>query len=91
MSAGSRLARRSGCCVRLGIIQFARSGRIAVAATSLFASLKAEHVHQARYGTRGEDRAALFDYLEAFYNHQRLPFRPGASNPGRSASNDERG
>ena len=39
---------------------------------SLFASLKVEHVHQARYRTRGEARAALFDYLEIFYNRQHL-------------------
>ena len=28
--------------------------------------------HQARYRTRDEARAALFDYLEIFYNRQRL-------------------
>ena len=39
---------------------------------SLFASLKVEHAHQARYRTRDEARAALFDYLEVFYNRQRL-------------------
>ena len=39
---------------------------------SLFASLKVEHVHQARYRTRDEARAALFDYLEIFHNRQRL-------------------
>ena len=39
---------------------------------SLFASLKTEHVHRARYRTRDEARAALFDYLEIFYNRQRL-------------------
>ena len=39
---------------------------------SLFASLKVEHVHQARYRTCDEARAALFDHLEIFYNRQRL-------------------
>jgi putative transposase len=39
---------------------------------SVFASLKVEQVHQARYRTRDEARAALFDYLEIFYNRQRL-------------------
>lgn len=34
MSAGGRLARRSGCCIKLGIIQFAHPGRFAVAATT---------------------------------------------------------
>jgi putative transposase len=39
---------------------------------SVFASLKVEHVHQAHYRTRDEARTALFDYLEVFYNRQRL-------------------
>jgi transposase InsO family protein len=39
---------------------------------SVFASLKTEHVHHVRYRTRDEARAALFDYLEVFYNRQRL-------------------
>jgi hypothetical protein len=39
---------------------------------SFFASLKKEHVHQARFGTREEARAAVFDYIEVFYNRQRL-------------------
>ena len=39
---------------------------------SLFAALKVEHVHHTRYRTRDEARAALFDYLEVFYNRQRL-------------------
>ena len=33
MDTGSRPTRRSGCCVSLGILQFARPGRFAVAAT----------------------------------------------------------
>jgi putative transposase len=39
---------------------------------SLFASLKKEQVHQVRYRTHVEAKAALFDYLEIFYNRQRL-------------------
>ena len=39
---------------------------------SFFASLKKEHVHQARFRTRAEARAAVFDYVEVFYNRQRL-------------------
>jgi putative transposase len=39
---------------------------------SLFASLKTEHVHRARYRMRDEARAALFDYLEILYNDQCL-------------------
>jgi transposase InsO family protein len=39
---------------------------------SFFASLKKERVHQARFRTRAEARAAVFDYVEVFYNRQRL-------------------
>lgn len=39
---------------------------------SLFAPLKVEHVHQARYRTCDKARTALFDYLEIFYNRQRF-------------------
>ncbi len=39
---------------------------------SFFASLKTEHVHQIRFHTREEARAAVFDYIEVFYNRQRL-------------------
>jgi transposase InsO family protein len=38
---------------------------------SFFATLKVELVHDATGGTRAEARAALFDYLEAFYNGRR--------------------
>jgi putative transposase len=39
---------------------------------SFFASLKKEHVHQVRFRTRAEARAAVFEYVEIFYNRQRL-------------------
>jgi len=39
---------------------------------SFFASLKKEHVHQARFRTREEAKAAVFDSIEIFYNRQRL-------------------
>ena len=39
---------------------------------SFFASLKKEHVHRARYHTRDQAKAAVFDYIEIFYNRQRL-------------------
>ena len=38
---------------------------------SFFASLKKERVRQARFRTRAEARAAVFDYVEVFYNRQR--------------------
>ena len=39
---------------------------------SFFASLKKEHVHHVRFRTRAEARAAVFEYVEIFYNRQRL-------------------
>ena len=47
----------------------------------LFASLKAEHVHQARYRTRDEAKTALFDYLGAFYNRRSLHSGLGYQTP----------
>jgi putative transposase len=40
-------------------------------AESFFATLKVELVHDAAWATRATARAALFDYIEAFYNGQR--------------------
>ena len=45
---------------------------------SFFASLKKEHVHHARFRTCEQARAVVFDYVEIFYNRQRLP-RPSAT------------
>ena len=39
---------------------------------SVFASLKMEHVHQTRFRNRAQARAAVFEYVEIFYNRQRL-------------------
>src|SRR4051812_36213332 len=39
---------------------------------SFFASLKKEQIHQTRFRTREEAKAAAFDYIEVFYNRQRL-------------------
>jgi putative transposase len=38
---------------------------------SFFASLKKELIHDAHFATRAEARAALFEYIEVFYNGQR--------------------
>jgi transposase InsO family protein len=38
---------------------------------SFFASLKKELVHGADFATRAEARAAVFEYIEVFYNGQR--------------------
>jgi transposase InsO family protein len=41
-------------------------------AESFFASLKKELVHDESYRTREEARASIFEYIEVFYNNQRL-------------------
>ena len=38
---------------------------------SFFSSLKTEMVHRTRFQTRQEAKAALFEYIEIFYNRQR--------------------
>ena len=38
---------------------------------SFFASLKKELVHDADFATRAEARAAIFEYIEVFYNRER--------------------
>ena len=39
---------------------------------SFFGSLKTECVHQTRFQTRQQAKAVLFEYIEVFYNRQRL-------------------
>jgi transposase InsO family protein len=39
---------------------------------SFFHTLKTEHSHHYHYQTRSEARQSLFEYLEVFYNQQRL-------------------
>jgi len=56
---------------------------------SFFASLKKEHVHQARYRTRAEAKAAVFDYLEIFYNRQRLHSDLGYRTPAEARASME--
>ena len=48
---------------------------------SFFASLKKEHVHQTCFPTREEAKAAVFDYIEIFYNRQRLHSAIGYRTP----------
>lgn len=38
---------------------------------SFFASLKREMVHRASFATRGEARAAVFEWIAVWYNRQR--------------------
>ena len=54
---------------------------------SFFASLKKEHVHQACFRTREEAKAAVFDYIEVFYNRQRLHSGVGYRTPAEARVN----
>jgi putative transposase len=56
---------------------------------SFFASLKAEHVHHARFRTRAEARAAVFEYVEVFYNRQRLHSALGYRTPAEARASME--
>ena len=56
---------------------------------SFFASLKTEHVHQLRFRTREEARAAVFEYIEIFPNRQRLHSAIGYRTPAEARTSME--
>jgi transposase InsO family protein len=48
---------------------------------SFFHTLKVELIHQRRYRTREEARQEIFEYIEVFYNRERLHSALGYSSP----------
>jgi len=48
---------------------------------SFFGTLKTELVYHREYATRGEARSDIFDYIEVFYNRQRLHSALGYRSP----------
>ena len=56
---------------------------------SVFASLKVEYIHQCRFRTREEAKAAVFDYIEIFYNRQRLHSAVGYRTPAEARASME--
>lgn len=50
-------------------------------AESFFHTLKTEETHLNRYRTRGECKMAVFEYVEVFYNRQRLHSTLGYTSP----------
>ena len=50
---------------------------------SFFKTLKVELVYQQRYATREQARRSIFEYLEVFYNRQRLHSSLGYQSPER--------
>ena len=56
---------------------------------SFFAALKTERVHEAPFRTRAEARAAVFAYIEVFYNRQRLHSALGYRTPAEARASME--
>jgi transposase InsO family protein len=56
---------------------------------SFLASLKKEQVHQVHFRTRTEARAAVFEYVEVFYNRQRLHSALGYRTPAEARASME--
>ena len=56
---------------------------------SFFASLKTERVHEARFRTRAEAKAAVFESIEVFYNRQRLHSTLGYRTPAEARASIE--
>jgi putative transposase len=56
---------------------------------SFFASLKKEQIYHARFRTREEAKAAVFDYIEVFYNRQRLHSSLGDRTPAEARADME--
>ncbi len=56
---------------------------------SFFASLKTEHVHPVRFRTREEAKTAVFEYIEIFYNRQRLHSAVGYRTPAEARASME--
>lgn len=74
---------------RLGVtVSMSRKGNCwdNAVAESFFATLKTELVHQRPWSTRLELRAAVFEYIEAFYNRRRLHSTLGYKTPAQVES-----
>jgi putative transposase len=56
---------------------------------SFFASRKKEHLHHVRFRSRAEARAAVFEYVEVFYNRQRLHSALGYRTPAEARAGME--
>lgn len=58
---------------------------------SVFGSLKTEQVHHCHFRTRAEAKAAAFDYIEVFYNRQRLHSGLGYRTPAEARADMTKG
>ncbi len=66
--AFSRRLRAAGIVPSMGAVGTAYDN---AAAESFFGTFKRELVHRTRFATRDQAKAAIFDYIEVFYNRQR--------------------
>ena len=58
--------------VNIGVMAVSIGLLDSAVAESFFATLKKELVHHEQYATRAEARASIFEYVEVFYNSERL-------------------
>jgi putative transposase len=76
--AFTRRLQEAGICGSMGGVGSAYDN---AAAESLFATIKRELVHRHRFPTRGAARAAVFEFIEVFYNRRRLHSSLGYVSP----------
>lgn len=48
---------------------------------SFWSTLKRELIHRCQFATRAQAQAAIFEWIEIFYNRERLPSAPGYQSP----------
>ncbi len=73
-----RTLKASGILPSMGSVGDAYDNAVA---ESFFSTLKRELVHRHRFPTRAAARTAIFDYIEVFYNRQRLHSSIGMRSP----------
>jgi len=76
--AFTRRLEESGICGSMGGVGSAYDN---AAAESVFATIKRELVNRHRFPTRGAARAAVFEFIEVFYNRRRLHSSLGYMSP----------
>ena len=76
--AFTRGLEEAGICGSMGGVGSAYDN---AAAESVFATIKRELVHRHRFPTRPAARAAMFEFIEVFYNRRRLHSSLGYLSP----------
>ena len=77
-------------CREAGIAQSMGSRGDNAAIESYHATLEKELLRRCSFATRGEARTAVFDYVEAFYNRERLHSTLGQRSPEQFETDYER-